>query len=171
MQKMDKIQYIFKPLTVGNITDDYVSWLNNPDVNQFLEVRHKKQTQKTVHDYICSFYNQEEKYIWGIYHNGKMIGTANLTDVDRTRKIAGFGLMIGDTNYWGRLASDEAFKFVLNFAFNELGMGSVYAVCADENIGINFAVKKMGFTRESVKNLSHNTPAHQWRIVKENWNN
>jgi RimJ/RimL family protein N-acetyltransferase len=77
--------------------------LNNPDVNQFLEVRHKKQTQKTVHDYIYSFYNQEEKYIWGIYHNGKMIGTANLTDVDRARKIAGFGLMIGDTNYWGRL--------------------------------------------------------------------
>jgi len=166
---MDKIQYIFKQLTVKGVTDDYVSWLNNPEVNKFLEVRHKKQTQETVRDYICSFYSQEEKYIWGIYHNEKMIGTTNLIDVDRERKIAGVGLMIGNTDYWGRLASDKAFNFVLNFAFNELGMNSVLAVCADENIGINFTVKKMGFIRGPVKNLSHNTPAHQWQITKENW--
>jgi hypothetical protein len=41
--KKSQYKYTFKKLTIKDITDNYISWLNDPIVNQYLEVRHKKQ--------------------------------------------------------------------------------------------------------------------------------
>ena len=168
---MSHIQYSFKKLTVEDITDEYVSWLNDPIVNQYLEVRHKKQTKETVSDYVSSFYEQEEKYIWGIYHDTKMIGTTTLYSFNRTESNVEMGMMIGDTDYWGKLASDSAYKFILGFAFNELNMDSVTGGCYDTNLGIIFTFKKFGFVRERAKSVFQDKIAHQWRLTKDKWSN
>jgi len=168
---MSHIQYSFKKLTVEDITDEYVSWLNDPIVNQYLEVRHKKQTKETVSDYVSSFYEQEEKYIWGIYHDTKMIGTTTLYSINRAESNVEIGMMIGDTDYWGKLASDSAYKFILGFAFNELNMDSVTGGCYDTNLGIIFTFKKFGFVREQAKSVFQDKIAHQWRLTKDKWGN
>ncbi len=167
---MSNIQYSFKKLTVEDITDKYVSWLNDPIVNQYLEVRHKKQTIKTVIDFVDSFYKQEEKYIWGIYHDTKMIGTTTLYSFNRIEGNVEIGMMIGDTNYWGKLASDSAYKFALDIAFNELGMNSVTGGCYDANLGIIFTFIKLGFVKGHPKNTESGGSAHQWKITKKKWN-
>jgi len=166
---MSHIQYSFKKLTVEDITDEYVSWLNDPIVNQYLEVRHKKQTKETVSDYVSSFYKQEEKYIWGVYHDTKMIGTTTLYSFDRVRGNVEIGMMIGDTDYWGKLASDSAYKFVLGFAFNELNMDSATGGCYDTNLGIIFTFKKMGFVKGRAKDTDPGRSVHQWKISREDW--
>jgi len=163
------IQYSFKKLTVDDITDEYIFWLNNPVVNEFLEVRHKVQTIETVSDFLKSFYDQEEKYIWGIYHDIKMIGTVTLYDLNREEKNVEIGLMIGDTDYWGKLASDSAYKFALGFAFKELDMESATGCCYDDNLGIIFTFKKFGFVKGRAKFNSHES-VHQWRISRKDWN-
>ena len=154
---------------IKDITDNYISWLNNPIVNQYLEVRHKRQTKETVSNYINSFYGEEEKYIWGIYHDEKMIGTTNLSCFNKEDNSVEVGLMIGDTDYWGKLASDSAFNFILDFAFNNLKKGSVTGGCYDENIGMVFTFKKLGFEREHTRNIFQDKVAHQWRLTKEKW--
>ena len=161
-----KIYYNFKKLTTDHITEDYISWLNNPIINEFLQDKNKIQTKKTVSDFIQSFDGLEEKYIWGIYHKDKMVGTTTLSFFNKTENSAEIGLMIGDTNYWGKLASDSAFKFVLNFAFNTLEKDSVTGTCYDTNIGIIFTFKKLGFVRERLRYIN-DTPMHQWRITSE----
>ena len=83
MMKKSQYKYTFKKLTIKDITDNYISWLNDPIVNQYLEVRYKKQTKETVSNYINSFYREEEKYIWGVYHDEKVIGTTNLTSFNK----------------------------------------------------------------------------------------
>ena len=35
--QMKTTQYSFKKLSQSDVTDAYVSWLNNPEINQFLE--------------------------------------------------------------------------------------------------------------------------------------
>jgi [ribosomal protein S5]-alanine N-acetyltransferase len=81
--KKSQYKYTFKKLTIKDITDNYISWLNDPIVNQYLEVRHRKKTKETVSNYINSFYREEEKYIWGVYHDEKVIGTTNLTSFNK----------------------------------------------------------------------------------------
>ena len=167
--KKSQYKYTFKKLTIKDITDNYISWLNNPIVNQYLEVRHKKQTKETVSNYINSFYREEEKYIWGIYHDEKMIGTTTLAFFNKEYNSVAVGLMIGDTDYWGKSASDSALNFILDFSFNKLKKDSVIGGSYDENISIVFTLKKLGFEREQSRSVSQDKVGHQWRLTKERW--
>jgi RimJ/RimL family protein N-acetyltransferase len=169
MNNITGSQYTLKPMTENSITKEYIDWLNNPKVNKFLEVRHVMQNYRTVSEYINSFYQEEEKYFFGIYDMDKLIGTTNLTNVDRSNHSAEIGLVIGDMDYWGKSASTEAFNLVLNFAFNTLNMKRVTGGCYDTNIGIIFTFKMIGFVRENVRNIYNNKPAHQWAINKKQW--
>ena len=45
---------IIKPITLSEISDKYVSWLNDKELNEFLEIRHSKQNKKTIVSYINS---------------------------------------------------------------------------------------------------------------------
>ena len=64
--KKSQFKYTFKKLTIKDITDNYISWLNDPIFKQYIEVRYQKQTKETVSSYVNSFYREEEKYINGI---------------------------------------------------------------------------------------------------------
>ena len=43
---------IMKPISQKEINEHYISWLNNPETNKFLEVRHKKQSIEDVINYV-----------------------------------------------------------------------------------------------------------------------
>ncbi|MBT5400722.1 hypothetical protein HOL24_09305 [bacterium] len=65
--------------------------------------------------------------------------------------------MIGDTDYWGKSASDSAFNFILDFSFNKLKKDSVTGGSYDENIGIVFTFKKTVFASHLCKDLKNTT--------------
>jgi len=166
---MKNINYSFRKLTKDDITDDYISWLNNPDINQFLEVRHIKQNKKTITEYIHSYYQDEEKYMWGVYDGNALVGTTTLTYIDYEKSSAEIGLMIGDMNYWGKLASDSAMHFVINFVFDNLKLESVTGGCLDKNMGMVFTFKKLGFVRGAIRGCDNKNIGHEWRISKKQW--
>ena len=71
-------------MSPDHITEEYIGWLNDPEVNQYLEVRFIHQTRATVTGYVESFYGEAEKYIWGIYAGiDQFIGTATLALINR----------------------------------------------------------------------------------------
>ena len=43
---------IIKPIVDEFITEKYIGWLNDKNINEFLEVRHNIQTKQTIIDYI-----------------------------------------------------------------------------------------------------------------------
>ena len=44
---------IMRPIEINDIGEEYVSWLNNPEINEFLEVSsQKKQTIKDIIQYV-----------------------------------------------------------------------------------------------------------------------
>jgi RimJ/RimL family protein N-acetyltransferase len=167
-------KYKLIPFSVSDISDDYISWLNNPDVNKFLEVRKVKQTLETVLKYINEINKNEEKYIWGIYPlNGSLIGTITLNCMDKNSEI---GLMIGDVNYWGKLASEESIGLILNFAFMELRLNSVTGGCYSTNIGMIFTFKRLGFYRNNIiksqlKTNNHHVDIYKWIMHSDKWKN
>ena len=76
--------YNLVPFGRENITEDYIDWLNDPQVNKFLEIRHINQSISTATDYVDKFYKDSEAYIWGIYtQEALLIGTVNLNSINR----------------------------------------------------------------------------------------
>ena len=173
---MGKI-YSLSQLTQSDITEEYIAWLNDPIVNKFLEVRHVHQTLETVTEYINDFYKDNEKYIWGIYSKeDRLIGTVNLQDINRYHNVAELGLMIGNLDYWGKSASEDAIRLVLDFAFDTLELNRVTGGTYSTNIGMIFTYKRLGFTREGVMRKSllegdKYIDGYRWGILSDEWKN
>jgi RimJ/RimL family protein N-acetyltransferase len=149
-QVLQGSRFTLRPFRESDISDRYVAWLNDPEVNRYLEVRHLTHTRESVVPWVNAFYGAEEKYIWGIFPSGESepIGTTTVYDINRHYLRAEFGIMIGERSYWGNGTGEEVIRLVMDFAFNTLGLrrltGSSYA----SNRGMNFTFKKLGFTLE-----------------------
>mgnify|MGYP002836596204 CR=1 FL=1 len=148
--------YLLVPMTLEHITKEYIGWLNDPNVNQFLEVRNSPQTRLSVEHYINDFSQSDDKYLWAIFPvDGTLIGTVNLHSIDSYHKTCELGLMIGNIDYWGKTTSTEAISLVINFAYTELGLNRIAGGTYSSNIGMNFTFKKLGFTREGIMRLAY----------------
>ena len=170
-------QYKLRPFKVEGITEEYIGWLNDPEVNRFLEIRLHKQTVQTAAAYIASFYLDTEKYLWGIYTNneGRHIGTASLYDINPFHRVAEIGLMIGDKRHWGTAASTEAIQLICRFSFEQLRLRRLSAGTYAVNTGMNFTMKRLGFCREGAIRRAVCLPSGEvtdvfrWGLLREEW--
>ena len=169
--------YFLKPFTEKDIEDKYINWLNDKEVNKYLEIRFKKQTIHLIKKYINSFYEDVEKYLWGIYasDNQELIGTTSLYDISRDHGLAHISIMIGNKNYWGTNAALESKKLVINFAFNNISIRKIIAGSYSHNLGINFTLKKLGFILEAKLKKNRKLEngkycdEYKWGLLSEEW--
>lgn len=165
------------PFNEEHISDRYIGWLNDPEVNRFLEVRFSYQTYETVRQYVRSFYCDTEKYIWGIYPkiDCALIGTATLYGINRYHGSGEIGLLVGDKGYWGRGASTEAIELIAQFAFDALGLRRLTGGNYAPNLGMSFTFKRLGFTLEGkLRRACFLSPGvyvdgYRWGILAEEW--
>jgi RimJ/RimL family protein N-acetyltransferase len=69
-----------KPLTLPDLDDMYISWLSDPRVNRFLEVRRAVPSLPEQRDYLESIQESKNRAIFGIFlKSGKLIGSLSLT--------------------------------------------------------------------------------------------
>ena len=138
------------PFKEEHICDAYIGWLNDPDVNRFMEVRFVRQTHEAVLAYVQSFYGDAEKYMWGVYQKGNMFlnGTATLGYISRNHRRGMLGMMIGDKGCWSKGFGTEVIKLIIDFAFKELNLHKVTAGAIADNLGSIKAFQKAGFEIE-----------------------
>lgn len=170
-------QYTLAPLRMQDISDRYIAWLNDPQVNQFLEVRFSPQNRQSVEAYVQLHGQAKDRYLWGIYPKGQNFyaGTATLTQINPYHGSGEIGLLIGEMDYWGKNTSAEAMKLVMQFGFATLGLRRLTGGSYAANHGMNFTFKRLGFRCEG-KNLKayQLTPGeygdgYRWAILKEEW--
>ena len=159
------------------MVDRYVRWLNDPMVNRFLEARFEPQTRQSVVAYVLSYYGAAEKYIWGIYETGnhQILGTATLSSINRRHGSAEIGLLVGERDYWGKGASDEALEMVIGFAFDDLGLRRLTGGTYAPNQGMNFTFMRYGFRREGTLQEAClledgvYVDVYRWGLLSKDW--
>lgn len=110
---------VLRNLTDADATYQYVEWLNDPIVNQFLST--KKTTLFELRQYIESNNDSPDKLLLGIFDEDKHIGNVKL-ECDFKIKKAVFGILIGEKEYWNRGIGKKITARMVNYAFQELGM-------------------------------------------------
>ena len=151
---MDKIKligknYYLENLQIDDVTERYVNWLNDPEVNRFLEVRFIKSTLENTRNYVETFDNKS-RFLFGIYtmHDNQHIGNMAL-HINKNHNTADFGYLIGEKDYWGKSASKEAIILLLDYSFNTLNIRKVWGGSYAENIRSIPNFKKLGFVQEA----------------------
>ena len=146
--------YIIKDAEIGirslvaeDVTDEYVKWLNDPEVNRYLECRHTTHTLETTIKYVNSI-NDSSEILLGIFdiQDNTHIGNIKIGPINKIHKQATIGLIIGKKSYWGRGIGTKVIKYISKYATEELDLENLTAGCYECNKGSYKAFINSGWT-------------------------
>lgn len=141
-------KFYLKTLHTEDVNQRYVDWLNNGEVNKFLEVRHSKSTIESTKSFVRNFDNRVN-YLFGIYDkfSDSHIGNSALY-LDTNHNTANFGFLIGEKEYWGKKASLESCFMLFIFCFDHIKVRKVWGGVYSNNIGSLFNYKQLNFVED-----------------------
>jgi ribosomal-protein-alanine N-acetyltransferase len=134
-------------------TDAYVGWLNDPEINRFLESRFAVQDIDSVRTFVARALADDRTLFLGIVSHelGRHVGNIKLGPIDGRHGLGEIGIMIGDRRAWGRGIGTEAIRCIADIAKHELGLRKVTAACYASNVGSARAFEKAGFHLEGTR--------------------
>lgn len=140
-------------LTPELVSDAYVAWLGDPEINRYLESRFATHDRASTQAFVASIAASSKDLMFGIRSRslGRHVGNIKLGPIDRHHGTGEIGLMIGDRNAWGRGIASTAIKQICEIAFAELGLRRVTAGCYASNGGSQRAFERAGFTVEGIR--------------------
>ena len=142
---------ILSPVTEADCTAAYLGWLNDSEVNKYLESGFRKHTMPDLLDFVRT---QEKKAALflaiKIKSNLKHIGNIKMEAVHPHHKTSEYGIMTGDKTEWGRGYAKEASVAVINYCFEKLGVRKITLGVITENKPAYEMYKKLGFKEEGL---------------------
>ena len=97
-------------------------WSNNTEISKMLGGWHFPVSQVEHEEWFKSNLNNFLNRRFAIEVEGKMIGTANLVQINWKDRNAFHGTMIGDTSHRGKGIGKEVVDLIMHYSFNELGL-------------------------------------------------
>jgi len=148
---LESERLIFKRLSREHISADYVDWLNDTEVNMYLETR-GDYTIDLLKLYIEEQY-KNEVYFWAIHRKdtNNHIGNIKIDTINFETNSGEYGILIGDKLSWGKGFANEASKEIIKYCFNEIKLSQITLGVIEENINAVILYKKMGFIIDDIK--------------------
>ena len=148
---------VIRDIELKDISDEYIAWLNNPEVTKFLEVRFVKQTRERVEEFVKSkFKNTESSKAviysehFGVYDNGgaRLVGTVTLPTIKSNHLSTDISFVIGHPAARGNGYGAEAVHGVVYYSFKHGGLKKLWAGYYDGHIASAKVLAKNGFRVE-----------------------
>ena len=157
------------PVQIQDVNDQYLLWLNDVEVNKFLETRWISQTLETVVAHIEKVSSSSTEVLLKIViaAEGMHIGNIKIGPIDVNNKSAELSYFIGDKSFLGKGYATEAINLCVDYCFETLGLHKVQAGCFEKNIGSQKALLKSGFElegrlRQRILDIDGDRQDHLW---------
>lgn len=141
---------VLRPVNLEDVNPRYCDWLNDPEVNRYLETRSQIQTLDTVAAYVRRITSDPEQFFWAICvkESGAHIGNIKIGPVSAQHRRAAVSLFIGEKTLWGRGYAAEAVAFASDFAFKVLRLNRLHAGAYADNTPSIRIFENCGYRRE-----------------------
>jgi|TARA_B110000093_G_C12837760_1_gene353932 ribosomal-protein-alanine N-acetyltransferase len=142
--------YLRKLNTEKDISDEYLSWMNDKDIHQFTEQRHKKHSHKDIKQFILKKNKSNNEFLFGIFLNkDKHVGNIKLGPINSIHKYAVISYFIGIKNLHNKGLAASAIKKIIAIA-RKKGIKKLKAGVYEMNIASIKVLKKNGFHKEGL---------------------
>ncbi|CAM5523400.1 GNAT family N-acetyltransferase [Eoetvoesiella caeni] len=104
--------FLLEPRHVG---PEYLDWLTDPMVNQYLESRFATHTMASICDFVNTCLIDPNTLFLGIRSkalDGRHVGNIKISPIDRKHGLGEVGILIGDRSAWGRGIASEAISIM-----------------------------------------------------------
>ncbi len=141
-------QHIYlRQITPQDVSSDYVAWMNDSEITQYLESRWTAQTIDTITAFVRAMSDSPSNFLFGIFLNAtnKHIGNIKIGNINQIHRYGDVGLIIGDRASWGKGLASEAISLVTKYGFEELNLHKLFAGMYEQNVGSYKAFLKAGY--------------------------
>ena len=137
-----------KPLSLDYTSQVYVDWMNDPEVNKYLESGGDYTLEKLT-EYLTEV-ERKPKYFWAITlkETNAHVGNIKIDPIHLVHLHGEYGIMLGDRAVWGEGIAYEVSKEVLRFCFEELQLRKINLGVISKNEKAIKLYQKLGFTLE-----------------------
>jgi [ribosomal protein S5]-alanine N-acetyltransferase len=139
-----------REVSLSDVCETYLNWLNDNEVNQFLETRFCEQSLGVIKKYVEDVLKAPDFVFFVIIvKEGQIhIGNIKIGPINKNHGFADVSLFLGDKKRWRQGYGSEAIKLVVRYAFEELNLHRLNAGVYANNIGSIKAFLKSGFKEE-----------------------
>ena len=147
---LNSTRLCLRALEHSDLNATYLSWLNDPEVNRYLETRFLPQTQEALQAYWQAHRDDPASPWFAIclVGDGRHIGNIKLGPIQWLHRRADLSLFIGERSCWGQGYAREAIAMVRDWGFRELDLQKLNAGIYAGNTGSRRAFEKCGFELE-----------------------
>ena len=135
-------------LNEGDVSKDYISWLNDYEVSKYTQQRFIEHNFKRVKDFVMQKLRSSVDILFGIFYNNTHIGNIKLGPIRWEHKSAEISYFIGDKNFWRKGIASNVVKRVVEYAVNDLFLEKINSAYIEPNRGSAKVLKKCGFLVE-----------------------
>lgn len=139
-----------REVNLNDVGVNYYKWLNDPEVNQFLETRFVPQSENRIREFVQSKDGNSNEILFAICdrETNRHIGNIKLGPINWVHRYGDISLLIGEKDFWGKGIGSKSIRLVTLFAFNTLNLHKLRAGCYAANKGSIRAFEKNGFQLE-----------------------
>jgi RimJ/RimL family protein N-acetyltransferase len=151
--RLDGKQIYLREVRLTDIDAGYLRWMNDPEVNQYLESRFHPLTRQDLEAFVTKMQTAPDNAFFAIVARDadKHVGNIKLGPINRTHRTADIGLLIGEKDHWGRGIATEAIHLVTEYGFGTLNLHKLTAGCYSCNPSSARAFEKAGYAREGLR--------------------
>lgn len=147
---IDTPRLLLRSLRDCDVSQTYVEWLNDPEVNHYLETRYSTQTMDSCREFVRRCNSDESEHLFGMFlkDNGRHIGNVKLGLINRLHCRGQISLFIGEKTLWGKGLAHEVVQAVTKYGFECVGLDRLEAGCYEENLSSLRVFLSVGYTIE-----------------------
>ena len=139
-----------REISISDVNDKYCAWLNDLEVNEFMQSRYSPWNVDKMKKYIDGLAGYEYIFAICIKDNGEHIGNIKLGPIDWINRRAEISIMLGEKQHWGKGYGSQAVGLIVQYAFDTLSLHKLTAGCYASNVGSKNIFLKNGFKQEGI---------------------
>jgi [ribosomal protein S5]-alanine N-acetyltransferase len=165
-----------RQLSIDDVSEEYVGWLNDPETVRFLEIRHSLPISRTdVIDFVKNCHASHRPH-WGIFVDNEHKGNISCSGYSGEYRWAHISNLIGDEDFRKTNLCKLALGSAIDYLFDSCKMHKIQAGTYSEHFaGItlltNLGFKKEGTLRESVIFEGQFLDSLRFGILHQEWQN
>jgi RimJ/RimL family protein N-acetyltransferase len=145
----DKVR--LRPFGSGDITDNYIGWLSDPEVTRFSNQRFGTHTRESCELYLASFAGTANLFV-SVREKagGRAIGTMTAYR-NLVHETCDVGIMIGNRHYWGGGYGQEAWNLLTDWLIEVVRVRKLTAGCLAANGAMLTLMQRSGMVPDGVR--------------------
>ena len=139
------------PFGADDITDDYIGWLNDPQVVRFSNQRFHRHSPETCQKYLSSFMGTNHWFLKIVDgQDGLTIGTMTAY-VSAHHRTVDMGILIGRRQVWGQGLGQDSWNTLMSWFLENKDVRKVTGGTMKANTAMVRIMEKSGMTLEAVR--------------------